>query len=120
MHDLDVIMLTNTVNDKLCSMVTKAVDTLRKSDGLEDVNIILLESNQDSNYTFDVNHYIKPDFKFNYNAYLNIGSQFATGKYTCISNNDIEFSKTWWTKMKAAFEKYNLDVASPKIGRAHV
>jgi GT2 family glycosyltransferase len=95
-------------------MVKKAVDTLRESDGLSNANIILVESNLQSKYNFDVDHYIIPDIPFNYNAYLNIGIKYAKSKYTCISNNDIVFSKTWWTKLKNAMEKYDLDIASPK------
>jgi GT2 family glycosyltransferase len=114
MYDLDILMLTNTANDKIYQMTSEAINSLRSSDGLSDANIILLESNKNSNYKFDVNQYIIPDTDFNYNAFLNIGYNFCKGKYTCLSNNDIIFSKTWWTKMKNAFEKYNLDAASPK------
>lgn len=114
MYDLDILMLTNTANNEIYKMTLEAVNTLRSSDGLKDANIVLLESNKDSNYKFDVDQYIIPDIVFNYNAFLNIGSKLCQGRYTCISNNDIVFSKTWWTKMKSAFDKYNLDAASPK------
>lgn len=107
-------MLTCTANDEIYNMVKKAVDTLRESDGLSNANIILVESNLQSKYKFNVDHYIIPDIPFNYNAYLNIGIKYAKSKYTCISNNDIVFSKTWWTKLKNAMEKYDLDIASPK------
>jgi len=114
LSELDIIMLTCTANDEIYNMVKKAVDTLRQSDGLGDANIILVESNHQSKYNFDVDHYIIPNIPFNYNAYLNIGVKYAKSKYTCISNNDIVFSQTWWTKLKNAIEKYNLDIASPK------
>ena len=114
MYDLDVIMLTNTANDEIYNMTSEAVNSLRSTDGLGDVNIILLESNKNSKYRFNVDKYIIPELDFNYNAYLNLGYEFCKGNYTCISNNDIIFSKTWWTKMKSAFEKHNLDAASPK------
>lgn len=111
---LDVIMLTNTADDSIYQMTKETINSLKASDGLEDINIILLESNKNSNYFYDVNHYIKPDISFNYNAYLNIGVKYANSEYTCISNNDIIFSKNWWTKLKNSIDKYNLDVASPK------
>jgi GT2 family glycosyltransferase len=114
MHDLDLIMLTNTANEEMYKMTSEAVNSLRLTDGLEDVNIILIESNKNSQYKFDVNQYLIPDIDFNYNVFLNMGYKYCNGRYTCISNNDIIFSKTWWTKMKNAFEKYNLDAASPK------
>ena len=111
---LDVIILTNTADNLIYEMTKQTISSLKLSDGLEDVNIILLESNHNSDYTYDVNHYIKPNISFNYNAYLNIGIEYANSKYTCVSNNDIIFSKDWWIKLKNSIEKYNLDVASPK------
>lgn len=114
MATLDVIMLTNTANDLIFEMTKNTINSLKSSEGLRDVNIILLESNKDSDYFYEVNYFIKPDIDFNYNAYLNIGIQYANSDYTCISNNDIIFSKDWWTKLKSSIDKYNLDVASPK------
>lgn len=114
MYELDVLMLTNTANDEIYKMTSEAVNSLRASEGLRNANIVLLESNKESYYKFDVDQYIIPDIDFNYNAYLNIGYRYCNGSYTCVSNNDIIFSKTWWTKMKSAFQKYNLDAASPK------
>lgn len=114
MYELDVLMLTNTANDEIYKMTSEAVNSLRASEGLRNANIVLLESNKESYYKFDVDQYIIPDIDFNYNAYLNIGYRYCKGSYTCVSNNDIIFSKTWWTKMKSAFQKYNLDAASPK------
>ena len=54
MYDLDVIMLTNTANDEIYNMTSEAVNSLRSTDGLGDVNIILLESNKNSKYRFNV------------------------------------------------------------------
>ena len=114
MYELDVLMLTNTANDEIYKMTSEAVNSLRASEGLRNANIVLLESNKESDYKFDVDQYIIPEIDFNYNAYLNIGYKYCNGAYTCVSNNDIIFSETWWTKMKSAFLKYNLDAASPK------
>jgi GT2 family glycosyltransferase len=107
-------MLTNTADELIYKMTKQTISSLKSSDGLEDVNIILLESNHNSDYIYDVNHYIKPDTPFNYNAYLNMGIEYANSEYTCVSNNDIIFSKDWWSKLRNSIEKYSLDVASPK------
>lgn len=111
---LDVIMLTNTANDSIYEMTKNTIKSLKESDGLDSVNIILLESNKNCEYIYDVSHTIKPDSPFNYNSYLNIGSEYASSKFTCISNNDIIFSKDWWVKLKSGIDKHNLDIASPK------
>ena len=92
MADLDVIMLSNTANDSIYQMTTETIKSLRESDGLDNVNIILLESNKESKYEYDVNTFIKPDIPFNYNAYLNIGAKYTNSKEF---NDKIERSYQW-------------------------
>ncbi len=113
MFDLDIIMLTNTKDDRIYEMTKKAIQSLRDSEDSK-FNVILVESNKESNYEFDVEHYLIPEEKFNYNVFLNIGSKYCVSDYSAVSNNDVLFTKNWWTIMKKAMEKHNLDTASPK------
>ena len=113
MFDLDIIMLTNTKDDNIYKMTCKAIDSLRKSEE-SSFNLILVESNKNSDYEYDAEHYIKPDIDFNYNSYLNIGSKYCVSDYSAISNNDVVFHNKWWTNLKTAMIKNNLDTASPK------
>jgi hypothetical protein len=108
MFDLDIIMLTNTKDDNIYKMTCKAIESLRKSEETS-FNLILIESNKENNYEYKVEHYIKPDIDFNYNSYLNIGSKYCVSDYSAISNNDVVFHSKWWTNLKTAMIKNNLD-----------
>jgi GT2 family glycosyltransferase len=113
MKQLDVIMLTNTNSDAIYNMTTKAIDSLRKSSDNDVFNVILMESNTTTR-NYNVDKFIKPDEKFNYNKFLNIAIQYCNSDYICISNNDVFFHKNWWEKMLKAMIDNNLDTASPK------
>jgi GT2 family glycosyltransferase len=111
--ELDVIFLSNTSDIETYKMTQNAISSLKNSESNE-FNIILVESNKNSTYKYEVDHYIVPEVPFNYNTYLNIGAEYCECDFTAVSNNDVVFNKGWWTKMKAAFESHNLDTASPK------
>lgn len=113
MKQLDVIILTNTYDDKIYMMTKNAIDSLRKSSESDAFNIILVESNKEKRH-YDVDVYLKPEQEFNYNTYLNIAIENCTSDFTCISNNDVFFHKNWWEKLHSAMLDYNLDTASPK------
>jgi hypothetical protein len=114
MKQLDVIILTNTVDDSIYRMTQNAIKSLRQSHPEDVFNIILMESNKTNNYSYDVDVYLKPDIDFNYNSYLNIGITHCICDYSCISNNDVIFRQDWWNKLHQAMLDYNLDTASPK------
>lgn len=114
MSILDVIILTNTKDDKIYHMTKAAVESLKKSSSIHSFNIILMESNKDSKYKYDVDVYEIPDPEFNYNVYLNLAVRHCKGDYSCVSNNDVYFNPGWYDKLHDAMLKYNLDTASPK------
>lgn len=114
MKELDVIILTNTVDDAIYKMTKNAVKSLKESSENDIFNIILVESNKKNNYSYDVDVYLKPDEDFNYNVYLNLAIKHCTSDYSAVSNNDVLFHKGWWAKLKQAMNQYNLDTASPK------
>ena len=113
MKELDVIFLTYTGDEETYKMTKNAIQSLKSSEN-NSFNIIVLESNKQSKYKYEVDHFLIPDEPFNYNKYLNIGAEYCECDFTAVSNNDVIFNKGWWTKMKAAFESHNLDTASPK------
>jgi hypothetical protein len=121
MTQLDIIMLTNTVNEKIFKMTSNAIKSLMDSEDLGTFNLILIESNKNSPFVYsNVNHYIVPEEEFNYNVYLNIGNQYCSNNYSAVSNNDVIFHKKWWTHMKNAMLKYDLDTASPRSPREQI
>lgn len=115
MTQLDVIMLTNTIDEKIYKMTCKAIKSLRDSEQPGTFNIILMESNKNSPHTYhDVDHFIVPEQSFNYNTYLNIGVQYCVSDYSAVSNNDVNFHRSWWTYLQKGMKDYDLDTASPR------
>lgn len=114
MASLDLIMTGFTGSEDIKKMTENSIESIRKSEGSENFKIIYLESNLKSKHKYDVDIQIHPDFPYHCNKYYNIGIKESTGDYTAIVNNDTYFHTTWWKKMHGAFEKYNLDTASPR------
>lgn len=114
MKQLDVIILTNTVDDSIYRMTTNAINSLRKSSENDVFNIILVESNKTTNYAYEVDMYLKPEEEFNYNIYLNMAIKHCECDYSCVSNNDVLFHKNWWPKLNEKMVEMSLDTASPK------
>lgn len=111
---LDVIILTNTIDEKIYSMTKTAIESLKKSSNQHSFNIILFESNKNSKYIYDVDIYEVPEQDFNYNIFLNLAIKHCKGDYTCISNNDVFFHNNWFDNLFQAMTDHNLDTASPK------
>lgn len=120
MKELDVIILTNTIDDAIFNMTQNAIRSLRDSSEHDSFNIILVESNKTNNYKYDVDIFLKPEEDFNYNVYLNKAIVHCSCDYSSVSNNDVLFHKGWWSKMKQAMSTHNLDTASPRSQRQQV
>ena len=114
MKELDIIMLTNTNDDKIYKMTSNAIKTLRQSTSENLFNLILVESNKETEYVYDVDVYLRPEESFNYNKYLNIAVEHCICDYSAVSNNDVLFNPGWWEKLRDAMIQHNLDTASPK------
>lgn len=114
MPKLDLIMTGFTGSDEIKKMTERSIKSIRDSEGSENFKIIYLESNLDSQHKYDVDIQIHPGFPYHCNKYYNIAIEQSDGDFTAIVNNDTFFHPTWWTKMHDAFEKYELDSASPR------
>lgn len=109
---VDVIILSNTVNKQLFDMLKETVDSIHDSETKHKFNIIVVESNKFVTSTFtDSLAQIRAKFvipqvpKFNYNLYLNIGLREGKSDYVLISNNDVVYSKKWFSEALKQFEK---------------
>ena len=120
MKELDVIILTNTIDDAIFKMTQNAIRSLRDSSEQDLFNIILVESNKTNNYKYDVDIFLRPEEDFNYNVYLNKAVVNCSCEYSAVSNNDVLFHKGWWAKMKQAMISHNLDTASPRSQRQQI
>jgi GT2 family glycosyltransferase len=109
--DVDAIILSNTDDLKYYGLLQRTINTLAWSEQNHKFNIIVVESN--SNYLDkgficpNANSVITPNQKFNYNKFLNIGLKECKNNWIIIANNDLIFTKNWFTKILNFEQKYN-------------
>jgi len=113
---IDVVCLTNTYNNDMYGMTLRVIKFLRLSEKNITFNIILLESNKETNFIYDdVDVYIKPDEDFNYNKYLNIANEYLTSDWVLITNNDVIYQTGWFSKILEIYNKRpDIESFSPK------
>jgi GT2 family glycosyltransferase len=116
MINVDVICLTNTVDINSFELTKRTIDSIFYSEKTITFNIILIESNPNSLFTYDnVSHYIKPNISFNYNKYLNIASEYLTSDWVLITNNDVRYEKNWFSEIiKVYTQDTTIESFSPK------
>jgi Glycosyl transferase family 2 len=116
---LDIIILSKTSDQAHFDMVKRCVDSYLH-DGDDVINsIIIVESNKkfDNGVWSCVSPKIKtitPQYKFNYNQFLNIALDHCTADVVCISNNDVVVKPNCIKIMHEFFDKLpTLMSASP-------
>lgn len=102
---IDAIILTNTVDDDFYRMCKNTISTLKSCNDGIDFNIIVVETNSQSKYIFDCEHYIIMNEPFNYNKFLNVGLCYTTNEYHLILNNDLIFHHKSVENMLKVFNK---------------
>jgi hypothetical protein len=65
MENIDVIILTNTLNEYHYGLTKTTIDTLLKTDSNVNFNIIIIESNTNSKFCYGEHTVVKPNKKFN-------------------------------------------------------
>jgi GT2 family glycosyltransferase len=111
---IDIIFLSNSNDLKHYGLTTRALNTLRSSETSYSFNEIIVETNTnylDRGFIYNGSTVIIPNEEFNYNRFLNFGLAKTTSDWVVISNNDVMFTKNWFTKLMA-FQKINPDVLS--------
>lgn len=105
---LDLVFLSNAKNKSFELMTQKAIDTaLHNSKGYK-INIIVMEQNNNVNYSDATTlHY---DGEFNYNAIANLGISEGDSPYVMVANNDLIFKDNWLFNLL----RVNHPVVSPK------
>jgi autotransporter strand-loop-strand O-heptosyltransferase len=103
--NIDVICLTNTVNDSFYGLTKKTIETLLSSNGEHNFNIKLLESNKNCEFIYDYPNLkiVTPNEKFNYNKFLNIGLTYCTSEWVLIINNDLIFTEDWLNNIEKEY-----------------
>ncbi len=109
--DVDVIILSNTKDEKMFDILKQAVDTLHDRDPDHTFHVYIVESNKNISSTFTHRlseirgKFIIPQTEFNYNQYLNIGVRECKSDYITISNNDVVYYDSWFTNILRQFKK---------------
>lgn len=102
MEVIDVIILANNKTESHYDLTRVTIDSLRKTTNA-DLNIIIIESNQDALEVFENCQIIKPNRKFNYGEFINIGYTYCRGEWVMLLNNDLEFTDGWWDEIKKVY-----------------
>jgi len=116
MMSIDVICLTNTYDNSMYDVTNGVIKSVRISEKNVKFNIILLESNKETNFTYEnVDVYIRPEEEFNYNKYLNIANEYLTPDWVLITNNDVIYQREWFSKILEIYNKRpDIESFSPK------
>lgn len=106
--DVDVVMLTNSKNDKFFRMTKESIISLKNSSSIAKYNIILIEGNLDSKYTKIYEDLgclvVYNNSNFSFSNSINYGLNHCKNRYVCLSNNDVVFNKDWFNQIY-----FNLD-----------
>jgi hypothetical protein len=107
--DVDVIILTNSKDEKYFRMTKESIVSLKNSSNVANFNIILVEDNIKSKYTDLYKrlgcNVVFNNKKFSFSNSINYGLNHCKSRFVCLSNNDVVFDKNWF------FEIYkNIDL----------
>lgn len=104
----DIIFLSNTKDIHHYGLTTRAINSLRASEGFK-FHEIIVESNSshlDKGFVYHGSNVVTPNEEFNYNRFLNHGLKHTTSDWIVISNNDVIFTQNWFTNLMD-FQKQN-------------
>lgn len=126
MASLSVIILSYALDDEIFQMNCRCLDSLFDSEQWESgqLQVLLMESNRQNPYTYDERvEVLMPDEDFNFHRFFNIGLAQTDGDFVAFCNNDIVFTKGWFTaimQVKEAHKKFMcfspLDRSYPMMG----
>lgn len=119
----DVVILSNAKTKALEAMTQQTINTLRLSERPGKFNIIVIEQ---TTATYPRTQTIHMPGEFNYNRFANIGVSKGYAPIVCIANNDLIFTRGWFTEMckvaskvmspKNPGDKRQLDIRVPEGG----
>jgi glycosyltransferase involved in cell wall biosynthesis len=115
MKKIDIIILSNTADDKYHNLLSITVNSIKSQTNIE-TNIILVETNKEYkskeqyNLPIDV-LVVPPDERFHFNKFLNYGLEHSTADYICFSNNDVRYFENCFYEIVEALQTF--DSVSP-------
>ena len=107
MRYADVIMLSDTRNSEFHAMTCRALETLKASEVETQFVVHLVESNGKSvrkGFSYPDVDLIVPNERFMYNRFLNYGLMHCTHEWFVVANNDVTFTKGWFSTLMRVHE----------------
>ena len=106
---LSVVILTYTLDDDIHQMNIRCIESLLDSERWNNgqLDILLIESNKQNPYTYNERvKVIVPDEVFNFHRFFNIGLSQSKGEFIAFCNNDIVFTKGWFSAIMEIKQKH--------------
>ena len=104
MEKVDVIILANNVNNHYYNLTKQTIDTLLKTNYDVKFNIIIIESNTNSEYIFENSTVVKPKKEFNFAEFTNIGYSLCKNDWVMVCNNDLLFEPNWFEHIMKVYQ----------------
>jgi len=106
--NIDVIIISYAYDTHKRRLTEQTIETLLESESNEDFkfHIYVIESEKNvESYNYKNTITIKPNKKFGYHTYLNIGVSAGKSGWIALANNDLIFKKGWATAIINAKQK---------------
>jgi GT2 family glycosyltransferase len=106
--EIDVIIISYAYNDDKRALTIQTIETLLASESPKyyKFNIFVIESDKNTEiYEYPNTITLKPDQKFGYHTYLNIGVRKGKAPWLVLANNDLIFHKGWFRAILQAKEE---------------
>lgn len=120
--NVDVIILTNSLNEHSVSMTKRTMITMNDSEKDFIFNFHIVESGNDFLHSYSnlSKTYIRPDEKFNYNRFINFAVPYIKFDWVVITNNDVGYEKGWFSEiMRIHSIRPDIHSFSPKDSLYH-
>jgi GT2 family glycosyltransferase len=103
--NIDVIIISYAYDEHKRRLTEQTIETLLASESDENFEfyIYVIESDKNTeSYNYKNTVTIKPNIKFGYHTYLNIGVNAGKSAWIALANNDLIFKKGWATSIMKA------------------
>jgi GT2 family glycosyltransferase len=108
MRHIDIIIISNAKNEEFLNITNQTIQTLLLSENPDEIQFhpIIVESNDETpDYNYPNAVTIRPNSKFGYHKYLNIGVKAGNSPYLGLANNDLIFHKGWASAILSEMDK---------------
>lgn len=119
---LSVIVLSYTVDEEIYLVNVHCFESLFASENWGDgqLEILLLESNKNSSWTYDERvRVLIPRDAFNFHRFLNIGVKESSGDMIAFCNNDIIFTRGWYSAIRRVKDLHPAFTCFSPLDRAY-